>query len=372
MAPTVSDIIHVMDNLAPPTLAEDWDNVGLQVGDPCRMVQKIGVALDPTFEVVDRACRRSIDLLITHHPLIFKPLKSIAVNTPTGSVIHLATRNHLAIFAAHTNLDSAIGGINDILANRIGLSNLEPLAQGKPSRRFKIVIYVPPASEKNIAELLFQTRSHNRQAGRFEDDCRAELKAIRVATGEILENRTSGSFLRQKRVRIEAEVGNQELSAVIEALAQYQAEDKVCYDVYSLISQKTHSGMGRVGKLEDVMDLKSFALMIKKKLGLEFLKLTGDPGLPVHKAAVCSGSGSSLLSNFFKSGAQAYISGDLGYHDARDVQAANLGLIDIGHFPSEHLIVNVLADRLKEIFIASQIDATVDVCDLERDPFMAL
>ena len=119
MASAVSDIIHVLDNLAPPALAEEWDNIGLQVGDPSWPVRHIWIALDPTLEVVDAACRRNVDLLITHHPLIFKPLKSIIFHTPLGKIIDLATRNHLAIFAAHTNLDSAIGGVNDILADRI-------------------------------------------------------------------------------------------------------------------------------------------------------------------------------------------------------------------------------------------------------------
>ena len=130
----------------------------------------------------------------------------------------------------------------------------------------------------------------------------------------------------------------------MEALAKYKAEEEIWYDIYPLISRDTGPGIGRVGSLDHVMDLKSFALMIKKKLRLEFLKFAGDPGLPVNKAAVCTGSGSSLMPNFIKSGAQAYISGDMRYHDARDVQAANLGIIDIGHFPSEYMIVDALAE----------------------------
>jgi dinuclear metal center YbgI/SA1388 family protein len=372
MVPAVSDIIHVLDNLAPPALAEDWDNVGLQAGDPTRPVQRIWIALDPTLEVVANACRRNVDLLITHHPLIFKPLKSLNFSTPVGSVINLAIRNHLAIFAAHTNLDSAIGGLNDILASRIGLNNLEPLATGKVSKRFKIIIYAPPAAEQKISRLLLQIRSKNKQQDLWGAVHRTETRPIVVPAKEINENRKTGSVFREEQIRIETEAVGDELTTVIEALAGYQAEEKIGYDIYPLISRDAGPGIGRVGSLEHVMDLKSFALMIKKKLRLEFLKFAGDPGLPVNKAAVCTGSGSSLLSNFLKSGAQAYISGDMRYHDARDVQAANVGLVDIGHFPSEHLIVDVLADRLKDIFVESQIDVTVDVCDLERDPFTVL
>jgi len=281
MAATVSDIIHVLDNLAPPSLAEEWDNIGLQVGDPTWSVQNIWIALDAGFQVVDSACRRDIDLLITHHPLIFKPLKTINFNTPVGSIIELATHHHLAIFAAHTNLDNAMGGGNDILARRIGLDDLKPLVTAKVHNRFQ-------------------------------------------------------------------------------------------YDVYPLMSHEQGPGIGRVGRLDHAMDLKSFALMIKKKLGLKFLKLVGNPALSVETVAVCTGSGSSLMSNFISSGAQAYISGDLRYHDARDVQAANLGMIDIGHFPSEHLIVDVLAQQLNTLLVQSQLDVTVEACDLEKDPFTVL
>ncbi len=123
MDPTVSDIIDVLESIAPQALAEKWDNVGLQVGDPGRPVKNIWVALDPTYQVVNAACHQKVDLLITHHPLIFKPLQSLDFSTPEGSIIDLAVRHRLAIFAAHTNLDSALGGINDVLAGRIGLDD---------------------------------------------------------------------------------------------------------------------------------------------------------------------------------------------------------------------------------------------------------
>jgi len=279
--PTVSDIIKVLDSVAPQALAEAWDNVGLQVGDPERTVKNIWIALDPTYQVVNAACRQKVDLLITHHPLLFKPLQSLNFRTPVGSIIDLAVRHHLAIFAAHTNLDSALGGINDILAGRIGLYDLKPLV-----------------------------RAHERQ-------------------------------------RIEK-------------------------DVDPLVTADQGVGIGRIGLLESAVDLKTLANEIKNKLKLRYLKLSGDPALPVKKVAICSGSGGSLLADFFASGAQVFISGDLRYHDARDVEASNLGLIDIGHFASEHLIVGVLAEKLAGIFADLKMNPTVKACDIEKDPFTVL
>jgi dinuclear metal center YbgI/SA1388 family protein len=279
--PTVSDIIKVLDSVAPQALAEAWDNVGLQVGDPERTVKNIWIALDPTYQVVNAACRQKVDLLITHHPLLFKPLQSLNFRTPVGSIIDLAVRHHLTIFAAHTNLDSALGGINDILAGRIGLYDLKPLV-----------------------------RAHGCQ--RIEND------------------------------------------------------------VDPLVAPDQDVGIGRVGLLESAVDLQTLANEIKNKLKLRYLKLSGDPALPVKKVAICSGSGASLLADFFASGAQVFISGDLRYHDARDVEASNLGLIDIGHFASEHLIIGVLAEKLAGIFADLKMNPTVKACDIEKDPFTVL
>jgi dinuclear metal center YbgI/SA1388 family protein len=279
--PTVSDIIKVLDSVAPQALAEAWDNVGLQVGDPERTVKNIWIALDPTYQVVNAACRQKVDLLVTHHPLLFKPLQSLNFRTPVGSIIDLAVRHHLTIFAAHTNLDSALGGINDILAGRIGLYDLKPLV-----------------------------RAHGCQ--RIEND------------------------------------------------------------VDPLVAPDQDVGIGRVGLLESAVDLQTLANEIKNKLKLRYLKLSGDPALPVKKVAICSGSGGSLLADFFASGAQVFISGDLRYHDARDVEASNLGLIDIGHFASEHLIIGVLAEKLAGIFADLKMNPTVKACDIEKDPFTVL
>lgn len=372
MASTVSDVIHVMDNLAPPALAEEWDNIGLQVGDLSWPVRRVRIALDPTLEVVDTACRRNVDLLITHHPLIFRPLKSIDFHTPLGKIIDLATRNHLAIFAAHTNLDSAIGGINDILAGRIGIQELQPLATVGEHEHYAIVIYASHSAEQKISRLLAQARSKNERQDALQAFHNIRNRPIVMPAKGIGDNKNSGNGWSTDQIRIEIEVVNGELEYFIEALAEYQAEEQMWYTVYPLISRDRKPGIGRIGRLEHAMDLKSLALMIKKKLELDFLKLAGDPALMVEKAAVCSGSGSSLLGEFFASGAQAYISGDLRYHDARDVQAANLGIIDIGHFPSEYMIVDALAERLHARLLQSELDIAVDTCGLEKDPFTVL
>jgi len=287
MVATLADVLEVMKSFVPSYLAEKWDNVGLQVGQKDWPVRTIWVALDPLPDVVAAACRQDIDLLFTHHPLIFQPLRSIDFGTAVGSIIQMAAEHRTAIFSAHTNLDSAAGGINDVLAGRIGLKNLKVLGKTIAPENYKLVVHVPVDHEKKLL-------SENRQ------------------------------------------------------------------------------GPGRVGELDRPMELASFARLIKERLEIKSVQMAGKPDLPVAKAAVCSGSGSGLMNDFFSSGAQVYISGDLRYHDARAVEAANRGLIDIGHFASEHLIVDVLAERLGKVLAETGIDVTIEACGLEKDPFVIL
>ncbi|RJQ58917.1 MAG: Nif3-like dinuclear metal center hexameric protein [Desulfobacteraceae bacterium] len=271
MALTVRDIIKIVESIAPADLAEKWDNIGLQLGSSAWAVKSIRVALDPLPEVVAAACADGVSLLITHHPLIFDPIRSLTFDTAFGAVLEKAALHRLSILCVHTNLDAADGGLNDVLAERIGLKNLKML-----DRRDQ-----------------------------------------------------EGPFLAPQ-------------------------------------------GLGRIGDLPEKVELIGFARSVKKKLGLGSLRLVGDPGLVVCKSAVCSGSGGSLLNAFLNSDAQVYVTGDLRYHDARAAEAAHRGLIDIGHFCSEHLIKDVLADRIRKLLESAGENVGIDICRLEKDPFVVL
>ena len=278
MGATVAQITKILDQLAPPLLAEEWDNVGLQIGDLRLPVQRIWIALDPTPKVVKAACENNVDLLITHHPLIFRPLKSIDFESPDGSVIQMAAHHQLAIFSAHTNLDIAREGVNDILAQRLGLRHL------------------------------------------------AILQPVQLREG-----------------------AKEELPPTS--------------------SDQTEHGIGRIGLLDKTLSLKALVSVVKKKLGLDFLKVAGNPKIKISRVAICSGSGSSLMQAFLSSKAQVYISGDIHYHDAREAEKVGRAIIDIGHFPSEHLMVDALVKQLKNIIAKSGINVEISACTIEKDPF---
>lgn len=264
----VADMVGLMEKIAPAFLAESWDNCGLQVGDLRWPVKKVWVALDPLFSVIDAAAGQDVDLVITHHPLIFMPLRTIDLDRPEGKIIAAALNSRTAIFAAHTNLDSARDGINDELARKIGLDKLVPLVPADPS-----------------------------------------------------------------------------------------------------VSAADTMGMGRVGRLKPPLTVAALAQWIKKQLGLAEVKVAGQCDRMVGKVAVCSGSGGSLLGSFLDSAAEVFVTGDSRYHDARTVEAAGRALIDIGHFASEHIMIDMLCRLLDRAVAEAGWNVRIEGCQLERDPF---
>jgi dinuclear metal center YbgI/SA1388 family protein len=369
---TIADIMEVMELFAPSRLAEEWDNVGLQIGDKNWPVQAIRIALDPTPDVVKDACRNGIDLLITHHPLIFRPLKSINFCNPLGSIIQMATQHRMAIFSAHTNLDNAMDGLNDVLARRIGLRNLKVLGHVKKDEIFKLVVYVPAAYEQDVLTSIFETKAGEIGTYRccsFRSKGKGTFQPGHLSkpfVGKI------GEISHTDEVRIETVVRKNDLMGVIDHVRKNHPYETMAYDVYPLSTSEDKQGSGRIGNLDKSTNLTSFAASIKTKLGLEYIKVAGNPDLIIKTVAVCSGSGSSFVNRFLTSGAQVYVSGDLGYHDARTMEAENLGLIDIGHFASEHLIVDVLANRLDQILSETGIDVKIEAYKLEKEPFVVL
>lgn len=372
MSAIVADIIKAMEAIAPSCLAEDWDNVGLQVGDINRPVKTIWISLDPSLEVVVAACNSKVDLLITHHPLIFKPLRSIDFSTNIGSIIKMAADNKMAIYSSHTNLDIVSEGLNDILAEFIGLKNIKVLGKHKQHENYKLVIYVPKDYENKILDAIFQTKAGiigEYSSCTFRNSGKGTFRAGKTATPFIGKK---GEINNADEVRIETVVKKKNLSEVIESVRSIHPYETMAYDIYPLLTNERSHGIGRVGELDKKIELKSLALKIKERLRLKSVKVSGNLEVSVKKAAVCTGSGSSMMKYFLLSGAQVYVSGDLRYHDALDVKAANLGLIDIGHFGSEHLIVDVLAKRLGNILAKAGMDLEVKPYRLEIDPFVTL
>jgi dinuclear metal center YbgI/SA1388 family protein len=370
MKATVGDIIRIMENVAPAYLAEDWDNVGLQVGEKSWVVKRIMIALDPTLEVVKAACESNADLLIAHHPLIFGTLKKVDFSSPIGNIIRLAGKHKTSIYSAHTNLDNTKNGLNDILAKKVGLKEIRILRQSNVQGLFKLIVYVPARHENKILDALSKV-----DVGAEKDHksviFRHHIQEI-LKQGKASINEKSTKIDEACDVRIETTVLKENLSKVIDAIRALYLYEDMSYDVYPLITQETTNGTGRIGNLVKPERLSSYVKHIRKTFGVESVKVAGDPNLLVDRVAVCSGSGSGLIHEFISSGAQVYISGDLRYHDARSVEQAGLAIIDIGHFTSEFIIVDELVNRLRKIFDEEQIEVSVEACNNEKDPFWSI
>lgn len=369
MTGTVAHIVRILDRLAPPRLAESWDNVGLQLGNPNWPVNKVWTALDPLPEVVAEACDHGVDLLVTHHPLFFKPVQRIDCDTPLGRIVELALSRRLAIFCAHTNLDSVQGGVNDVLAGRMGLGHLRALAGPIDVDMVKLVIFVPSNHTRVILDTLFSLdagRIGNYRCCTFRCEGTGTFFPDGTATPAIGKRNTLSEV---KEDRIEIIVANGELTTVVDAVTEVHPYESMAYDVYPLIIRDHQTGLGRVGKLSSPMTLGTFSAKLKSALNLSTVKVVGESNAEVERVAVCSGSGSSLMTAAIASGAQVYVSGDLGYHAARDAQQAGIGIIDIGHFGSEHLVVDVLAASLRDAIETSGLTVTVEAAGSETDPF---
>lgn len=369
MTACVDDICNLMETIAPARLAESWDNVGLQVGDRRWPVKTVWVALDPLAPVVAAACRAGVDLLITHHPLVFKPLKRIDLETQMGAIIQMALTHRLAIFSAHTNLDSANDGLNDLLARRIGLSSIGALSPVDEPPAWKVVLTVPESLQADACKILQQENETSQMAG-FHDGAGGPVpEAPRLTLTRIGSlDAGQGSDALSEGWRIEAVVSRRRIDGLLKEFTA-ALSGRVDWEIIPLAERKSRLGLGRIGLLPAPMTLEALARQVKNRIPVETVRFAGEKDLVVKKVAVCTGSGSSLLEDFAGSGAEAYISGDLRYHDARWAEETGRGLIDLGHFASEHLVVGDLAERLQTVFDRRGLKVKAKAYDGESEPF---
>ncbi len=368
----VSDVITALDRICPFDLAEDWDNSGLQVGGPGLPAELTWVCLDASKQVIDKAIQSQVNLLIAHHPMIFNPLKKIDFSTQTGSIIYKAARSDLSIVTVHTNFDSAIGGINDMLADLVGIQDIKVLFDEKEEKMFKIVVFVPLGHETKVMDALFSAEAGTGTIGTY-DSCSFRVQGkgtFKPGDGSEPWSGEHGKINEVDEYRVEVLVAQKNLGKALEKLKKAHPYETPAIDVIALPGEKTGAGLGRFGSLEKPDTLKSLAQTIKQKLNTDRVSAAGDPDLEVKTAAICSGSGGSLLGAFFASGADVYITGDVKFHDAKIIEDAGKGLIDYGHFASEHIAVERLAKILgKELSDQGFETAKVEPCLTEKDPF---
>ncbi len=350
MSVTCLDIIHIMEQLAPKKLAESWDNVGLILGDEKKKIHKILVALDPSMEVIEEAVELEADMLLTHHPILFNGAKSIGPSTPEGAQILKMIQHNMVLYSAHTNLDCAKGGLNDYLAHKCKLKSTKLLNKTTTRSLYKLVVFVPIGHSEEVREAMC-----NSDAGHIDQysDCTFSSKG----TGTFKPLKGSNPYIGQidklehvDEVRIETVVFESKLSETIRSMKEVHPYEEVAYDIYKVEQEGLAYGYGRIGKLENTLSLKAYAHLLKQELNLPSVRVVGDLEASISNVAVCTGSGMEFRYDAVRSGADVYVTGDMKYHNALDMKALGLNLIDVGHYGSEIIVTSMLKAYLENHF----------------------
>ncbi len=347
MSASCKMIADAIEKLAPLELAEAWDNVGLLVGSLEHQVAKVLLALDVTEEVIDEAVALEAGLIISHHPCLFHPVKNIRTDTMTGSLLKKLIKMDMSVYAAHTNLDAAVGGVNDALAARLQLHEVMPL---RPIQQplVKIVTYVPPGHWKAIWQAM--TDAGAGHIGKYSH-CGFRV----VGTGTFLPGEEARPFIGEvhqlaevDEVRLETVAPAAISDRIVQAMIGAHPYEEVAYDLYPLQNSRTVGGMGRVGNLLHPGTLSDFANRVKGLLSLAGVRFVGNPDSLVKRVAVCGGAGVEVAEAARLMGADVLVTGDIRYHDAMNELAEGLCLIDGGHFGTEFPTMSPLQRYLSD------------------------
>ena len=368
MAVVCRDIFRLIEELAPLNLAEGWDNPGLQVGDPEKAVVKALLALDVSREAVDEAVEKNAGLIITHHPLLFSPVKSLDLSRPLGLLLDRIIKAGLTVYAAHTNLDVAGRGVNDVLASCLGLGERVVLSATGREKYLKLVVYVPDTHLSEVHQAIsgagagwIGNYSHCAFYTRGEG-------VFQPRTGSRPYIGKEGELSIVEETRLETIVPADALAKVLQVMLNAHPYEEVAYDLYPLENQGPAYGLGLVGRLPAPLSFEGLAELVKSALNLSWVRAGGDKRGIIQKVAVCGGSGAKLWPQAVAMGAEAFITGDIGYHDAQDMLSAGLSFIDPGHYGAEIPVIPMLRDYLAERCRGLGVEFIVS--DYKGDPFM--
>ncbi len=333
MAIVVGEFLEIMERLAPAALAEDWDNVGLQVGNRRGEATSILATLDMNGEVLEEAVALGSGIILTHHPLIFQPLASASDDTAAGRLISRANREGIAVVAAHTNLDSARGGLADVLAELIGLQQLKPLepAAGGWS---KLAVFVPMSDLDRVRAALFAAGAG--VIGDYE-----HCSFITNGTGTFLPMEgarpTVGKVGKDEQApesRLEMVFPTAKTREITAALTGAHSYEEPAYDIFPLETRRRDAGSGRVGELSGEMELDDLAGSIAELFGMDRAGYIGAPDKPVRRIAIVPGSGAGYIRAAARL-ADVLVTGDFKYHQTLEARELDVALINLPHSVSE-------------------------------------
>lgn len=342
----IKEIISVLETLSPLAYAEDFDNVGLLVGNSETEATGILVCHDALENVVDEAIAKKCNLIVCFHPIIFSGLKKITGKNYVERVVMKAIKNDISIYAIHTALDNHQNGVNKIFCDALGLINAKVLIP-KPNFIKKLITYTIPENAEEVRNALFDAGAGN--IGNYEN-CSFNSQGIGTYMGNEKSNPKIGErfeFVENKEIKIEVTFEKHLENKILKALFSRHSYEEVAYEIYDLQNSHQNIGLGMIGELKTPMKEKDFLLFVKDKMQAEGIRHSQYTGKSIKKVAVLGGSGSFAIKNAISADADVFLTADLKYHNFYEAENQIL-LADIGHFESERYTKNYIVDFLRK------------------------
>ncbi len=359
----VRDIQALLESWAPKDIAWERDNIGLLIGAPENRANRILVALDVTDEVVEEALAKKIDLIISHHPLLFHPLKAVRSDRRTGRITTALIRHNIALYAAHTNLDFTQAGVSFALAERLKLHEVDFLSKEQEIYK-KIVVFVPDEYIDKVTHAMAQAGAG--VIGKYEQcSFRSRGTGTYTPTGDAkpFVGKPGGAETVSES-RLEMILPKWKLEDVVKAMKMSHPYEEVAYDIYDLGNASNSYGAGAIGELNREMSTKAFLEQLTSLLDAGAIRYTENRNRKIKRVAVCGGSGSSLLDTAMHAGADAFVTADVSYHTFQEAEG-RIALMDAGHYETEQPIVHKIVAYLKTY---CKINATVAASARSRNP----
>ncbi len=355
----LKQLTSFLEEFAPLSMQESYDNAGLLIGNPNQNIESALITLDVTDEVLDEAIANNHRLIIAHHPLIFRGLKRLTGSSLTEKLVVKAVKNDLAIYAIHTNLDNMAYGVNAKLAEKLFLTNLQILQPGGSELK-KVVVFCPEQHAEAVRDKMFEAGAGH--IGNY-DNCSYNTLGegtFRAGKGANPFVGAVGKMHVEKEVKVETVVPAFKLNRVIKAMLSAHPYEEVAYDVYTLDNTTPLTGAGMIGELTEPLPVADYLKKIKKSLKAQAIKFNHPIDRPVKKVAFCGGSGSFLIHQAYRAGADLFISADIKYHDFFE-HLNEMTIVDAGHYETEQFTKELLYEIITEKFtnFALQISETV-------------
>jgi dinuclear metal center YbgI/SA1388 family protein len=344
--PLVADIVDFLDRFAPPSLAAEWDNVGLLLGGRGAAVTHVMTCLTVTPESAAEAVEAGAQLIVTHHPVLFRAVKRLTDTTTEGRTLLTLIRAGVAVYSPHSAFDNTAGGINEALAKRLGLTNLAPLRRREDARSCKVVVFVPDKDLAKVSDALFAAGAGH--IGQYRE-CSFRLAGTGTFFGTDTTNPTVGQKGRREDVsewRLEVVCPERGVEGVVAAMRKAHSYEEPAYDLYPLKPPTSPLGEGRVGELARPTRLSKLARALKSALKAGGVQVVGDGDREVRRVAVACGAAGEFLGDAARAKADVFVSGEMRFHDYLDARARGVALLLPGHYATERFGVEELAERI--------------------------